>query len=246
MELRGLAVVVALAPATAASAQQAATAEGSAASSGSATHNAGSAGEQKVASDPPTLGSDVLRSPRRESPPPFPNAGIGARIGYGWAYADGVPDSFLLRLDYEAFFYIAPRHTVGGLVGFIYGFDWWHAKDKVPDNWGFANPVAVVGGMRVVIARAYVGVGVNAITIDQIDDDTGFGFCSPMALANIGLDIYGFTAMFDTRVARRWQIGSPDITQWVFSIMIGATLEAKHNRAFFEGRPVDRHRPDRR
>ena len=180
---------------------------------------------QPVAEDPP---------PSRPRPPPA-NVGIGARLGYGWAYSDGVPDAYLIRFDYEAFPFITDRHTVGGLFGFNLGFDYWHARDRVPDNWGLGLPFAFVVGMRAVAARGYVGVGVNAITLDQVDDDTGFGWMAPMALANVGLDLFGWNATFDTRVSRRWQFGAPDHTQWMFSIMIGATLEPKYNRSFFEG-----------
>jgi len=179
----------------------------------------------------PSLASDVRPAPPYEPAP----VGIGARFGLGYAYADGVPDAWLLRFDYETFLFIAPRNTVGGLFGFLTGFDYWHAKDGMPDNWGFGMPAAFVVGVRAVAVRGLVGLGTNAFTIDQVADDTGFGWLAPMALANVGLDIHGVTAMFDARVSRRWQFGADDHTQWMLSVMIGATLEPRHNRRFFDG-----------
>ena len=208
MELRGLAAVavaVALAPASA-RAQEAAAPQ----------------------TPPPSLASDVRPAPPYEPAP----VGIGARFGYGYAYSDGVPKASLFRFDYEAFLFIAPRNTVGGLFGFLTGFDYWTAR---PDNWGFGLPAAFVVGMRAVAVRGLVGLGTNAFTIDQVADDTGFGWLAPMALANVGLDVYGFTAMFDARVSRRWQFGADDHTQWMLSVMIGATLEPRYNRRFFDG-----------
>ena len=235
MGLPGLAVVVVCALAAPAAAQQAASEPGAGSGgSGSSGHTAASGSE---------LGSDVVR---RESPHKFPHAGIGARLGYGWAYAGGVPDAYLVRLDYEAFLFITPRHTVGGMFGFIYGFDYWHARDGVPDNWGFGMPTAVVIGMRAVVVRGYIGGGLNAITVDQVADDTGFGWCSPMAIANVGLDLFSFNVTFDTRVSRRWQVGSPDITQWMFSIMVGATLEPKHHPRAFGADPQSHAPPGQR
>ena len=223
MELRGLAaalvvlaaalVVLAAAPAAAQTAAEPGAGSGSAAQ---------------------TLATDVRPVPPHEPAP----VGIGARLGYGWAYADGVPDAHLFRLDYETFVFITPRHTVGGMFGFLTGFDYWKGGEK--DNWGFGLPAAFIIGMRAVAVRGYVGAGVNGFTIDQWNDDTGFGWMAPMAVANVGLDLFGFTASFDTRVSRRWQFGSPDHTQWMFSVMIGAVLEPRHNRRFFEGDPKRR------
>jgi len=212
MELRGLATAfVALALAPAAQAQTAA--------------GEGSAGN--------TLATDV----RPHDPGERPNVGIGARLGGGLAYADGVPDAWLMRLDYELFPFLAPRHAFGGLFGFTVGFDYWHARRGVANNWGLGLPAAFVVGMRAVAVRGYLGVGVNAMTLDQVADDTGLGWMAPMAVANVGLDLFGVNASLDTRVSRRWQFGAPDHTQWMFALMIGATLEPKHNRAFFDGRP---------
>ncbi|HEY5944646.1 MAG TPA: hypothetical protein VIV40_04105 [Kofleriaceae bacterium] len=224
MELRGLAALVvgfALAPATS-QAQQA----------------AGDPAEPVTDSaHPQQLGTDLRPRPS----PTAANVGIGARVGGGLAYSDGVPDAWLFRFDYEAFLYLAPRGTVGGLFGFLTGWDYWHARSG-PNNWGFGMPTAFVIGMRAVAVRGLVGFGVNAFTIDQVNDDTGFGWCAPLALADVGLDIHGLTLMADARVSRRWQFGADDHTQWMFSVMVGSTLEPRYNRAFFDGpAPGSRH-----
>jgi hypothetical protein len=213
MELHGLvtvAIVLAAAPAAPALGQTAASEPG--------------AGSQ-------TLASDVKPQPPRD----FANVGMGARLGAGVAYSEGVPDAWLVRLEHELFPFITPRHTVGGLFGFMIGFDYWHARDGVPNNWGIGLPASFVLGMRAVAVRALVGLGVNALTIDQVDDDTGFGWFAPMAMANVGVDLFGWTAMLDTRVSRRWQFGAPDHTQWMFSVMIGRTFEPRHDQAFYNG-----------
>jgi hypothetical protein len=218
MELRGLAalvMVVGLAPGAAV----AQTAAGSAADRGPGDSEIGTPGTTDV---------------RPRAPHGSANVGVGARIGGGVAYADGVPDAWLFRFDYEAFLYIAPRGTVGGLFGFLTGFDYWKSSNTT-DNWGLGLPTAFVVGMRAVAVRGLVGFGFNALTIDQVADDTGLGWCAPMAIANFGLDVHGWTVMADARVSRRWQFGADDFTQWMFSVMVGATLEPKHNRRFFEG-----------
>jgi hypothetical protein len=187
-----------------------------------------------------TAASDTAAKPqpasdiRPANPQGSANVGIGARMGGGVAYADGVPDAWLFRFDYEAFLYIAPRGTVGGLFGFLTGFDYWKSSNTT-DNWGLGMPTAFVVGMRAVAVRGLVGFGFNALTIDQVADDTGLGWCAPMAIANLGLDVHGWTVMADARVSRRWQFGADDFTQWMFSVMVGATLEPKYNRRFFEG-----------
>lgn len=223
MDLRGLAAlaVASFVGAGAADAQTAASLDDAGTAAGAAT--------AEVAK-PAQIASDVR--PRYPHEPA--NVGVGARIGGGVAYADGVPDAWLFRFDYEAFLYIAPRGTVGGLFGFVSGFDYWRSND-VSNNWGLGLPTAFVVGMRAVAVRGLVGFGFNALTIDQVADDTGLGWCAPMAIANLGLDVHGWTVMADARVSRRWQFGADDFTQWMFSVMVGATLEPKYNRAFFDG-----------
>ena len=171
------------------------------------------------------------------APPQPQDVGFGGRIGGGVAYAEGVSDAWHARLDNETFLFITPRGTVGGLFGFLTGFDFWRGE---PNNWGFGLPTAVVVGMRAVALRGMVGVGFNGLIVDQVDDDTGVGFAAPLALANLGLDVHGFTVLADARVSRRWQIGAADHTQWTFGVTIGATLESRHNRAVFDSRPGPR------
>lgn len=173
-----------------------------------------------------TAATDERPSARRE----VPKVGIGAHVGGGVAYASGVPDAWMARLEYEAFPFLAPRGTVGGLFGFLGGIEYWRGG---ADNWGMTTPFAIVGGMRAVAVRGYVGFGLDMAGIDQVADDTGFVYCAPLALASLGLDVRGITVMADARVSRRWQIGADDHTQWMFGLMVGSTLEPVRDQRYF-------------
>lgn len=174
-----------------------------------------------------TAATDERPSPRRE----IPEVGIGVHAGGGVAFAAGVPDAWVARLEYEAFPFLTPRGTVGGLFGFLGGLQYWRGG---ADNWGISAPVALVLGMRAVAMRGYVGFGLDMAGIDQVADDTGFVYCAPLALASLGLDVRGITLMADARVSRRWQIGAADHTQWTFGLMLGKTLEpARDRRSFY-------------
>jgi hypothetical protein len=190
-----------------------------------------------VASGTAAAQPSAVELPPAPSQPP--NVGFGARLGGGVAYANGVSDAWHARLDNETFLFITPRGTVGGLFGFLTGFDFWRGE---PNNWGFGLPTAFVVGMRAVVLRGTIGVGFNGLIVDQVDDDTGVGFAAPLALANLGFDIHGVSVLADARVTRRWLIGADDHTQWTFGVTIGATLESRHNRAAFDGRPAQRRR----
>jgi len=152
------------------------------------------------------------------------NGALGMRLGGGVAYANGVSDAWLARLDYEMFLHLPPRGTVGGSFGFGAGLDYWRGE---PDDWGIGFPFTFFIGVRAPLVRAHVGWGFDYLIVDQVDDDTGVGLFAPLALLNAGIDIRGWTLAADARVLRRWQIGAPDHTQWMFSLMIGGTLEAK-------------------
>ena len=155
------------------------------------------------------------------------NGALGMRVGGGAAYANGVPDAWLVRLDYELFLHLPPRGTVGAVLGYVVGLDYWRGA---PDNWGFGLPFNFVLGVRAPFVRGYVGWGFDYLLVDQVNGDTGVGFAAPMALVNLGVDINGWTVIADTRVTRRWQLGAPDHTQWMFSVMVGGTLEGKRER----------------
>jgi hypothetical protein len=175
-----------------------------------------SAAAQPVATGPvpaPPLPHAVDRSPA-PTPPAHPPAGLGANLGVGWA-----GDGWLARLDYDVLPVMAPSGEAGAVFGFTPALEIWRAK---PD-WGFAIPVAVVGGIRVLPVRATLGVGFDALLVDVVADDTGVGLWAPFACASLGLDVYGARLGVDARVVRRWQIGAPDFTQWQLAIYAGYT-----------------------
>jgi hypothetical protein len=145
--------------------------------------------------------------------------GIGADLSFGWAGQRNGPSGWSARLDYEILPFFDPA-KIGGLVGFMPGFEIWSSGE---DNWGFSLPVAIVGGVRVFPFRVVLGGGVDAMLVDQVDDDTGFGMYAPFALGKVAIDIMGAQLGVDARVGYRWQIGAEDHTRWQLSFYLGFT-----------------------
>ncbi|HWO18138.1 MAG TPA: hypothetical protein VNO30_05160 [Kofleriaceae bacterium] len=159
-------------------------------------------------------------------PDPHPPAGLGGALTIGRAGMSGTPTGWLVRLDYEAFPILAPRGIAGPILGFHVGWEFWRAtpgRDR-----GLALPMAVVLGVRAQPVRATLGVGVDALIVDEVNDDTGVGLYAPFACARGGGDIFGIQLGADARITRRWQIGAPDHTQWQLGVFAGVTWESKH------------------
>jgi len=149
-----------------------------------------------------------------------PPAGLGIDIAFGWAGQRNGPSGWSARLDYEVLPFFDPSER-GGLFGFQPGFEVWRSGE---DNWGFSLPVGVVGGVRIFPMRLTLGVGLDAIVIDQVDDDTGFGLYAPFALAKLGVDVFGAQVGADARIGYRWQFGAEDHTRWQLGIYVGYTM----------------------
>lgn len=150
---------------------------------------------------------------------PHGPVGLGMDLAFGWAGQRNGPSGWSARLDYEVLPFFDPR-KIGGLFGFQPGVEVWSSGD---DNWGFSMPVAIVGGIRVFPLRFTLGGGLDAILVDQVDDDTGFGLYAPFALAKLGVDVFGVQVGVDARVGYRWQIGADDHTRWQLSFYAGYT-----------------------
>jgi hypothetical protein len=133
---------------------------------------------------------------------------------FGWA-----DDGWVARLDYELFPVMWPHGTVGPLLGFMSGLEYW----RDGDDKGFSVPVLWTGGVRAYAMRALLGVGIHAITIDSVGGDTGVGLWGPIAMASIGVDVWGVRVGVDARATRRWQIGADDFTQLQLAISVGYT-----------------------
>ena len=88
-------------------------------------------------------------------------------------------------------------------------------------------PVAIALGVRAPRVRAMGLVGIEAIFVDVIADDTGLGLYAPFAGGRVAVDVAGWYAGADARVERRWQIGAPDHTQWQASVVLGYTWETR-------------------
>ena len=151
-----------------------------------------------------------------------PHAGLGGGLAIGTQRQDGV-DGWVARLDYEAFSVLAPRGTFGGLFGFVPAFQLWRAGE----DWGLGVPVAIALGVRAPRVRAMGLVGIEAIFVDVVADDTGVGLYAPFAGGRVAVDVAGWYAGADARVERRWQIGAPDHTQWQASVVLGYTWETR-------------------
>lgn|GEM_PF-3909872 len=148
--------------------------------------------------------------PRRPHPP----AGLGGGAVFGWA-----DEGWVARLEYELLPVMAPHMTFGPVVGFLAGFEYWGDGDDK----GFSMPVVWAGGVKVKAMRAILGVGIHAITIDKVDDDWGGGAWGPIAMASVGLDIWGVRVGIDARATRHLNLGAPDWNQLQLGISVGYT-----------------------
>jgi hypothetical protein len=91
------------------------------------------------------------------------------------------------------------------------------------DNWGGSVPLAIVGGVRTFPVRFTIGGGVDALLVDQVNDDTGFGLYAPFAMAKLGLDVKGLQMGWDARIGYRWQFGADDHARWQLGFYVGYT-----------------------
>jgi hypothetical protein len=152
------------------------------------------------------------------------HVGFGGQLAYGMAYADGIPDAWALRFEEGMYPVIATPREIGPILELTLGTDYWRAGHG---TWGLALPVEVRIGVRAEVARAAIGFGADAMLIDQVHGDTGFGMFAPLVSATAGLDIAHVTLLADARVVRRWQFGADDYTQWMFTLGIGYTFETR-------------------
>lgn len=182
------------------------------------------AAAQPIATGPrsPEPAQPIAVDPGRPEPA-HPPAGLGGALTVGRAGMSGAETGWLVRLEYEVFPVLAPRVIPGVIFGIHVGYEAWRAA---PD-WGLSVPVAVVFGVRAQPVRATIGVGVEGLVVDVVDDDTGVGFYAPLACARVGADVLGLQLGADARIVRRWQIGAPDHTQWQLGAFIGGTWESK-------------------
>ncbi len=143
-----------------------------------------------------------------------PPSGIGASAVLGWA-----SDGWMARLEYELLPVMWPHGTVGPIVGLVGGLEYWRDED----DQGFSLPLVLTTGIRAYAMRAMLGIGVHALTIDNVAGDTGVGVFGPIAMATVGLDVWGVRVGVDVRATRRWQFGADDFTQLQLGISVGYT-----------------------
>lgn len=131
---------------------------------------------------------------------------------------------------------LVPGHTVGGYArlgadfaltedperarlvwGFWEAYEGWLGNDAG----GFAIPIVFFAGFRAPPVVATLGAGLNALTIDRLDDDTGVGVLSPRADLRLGLDFGGVFVLATSDVQRRWMWGRDDITLLQAGLALG-------------------------
>jgi hypothetical protein len=144
--------------------------------------------------------------------------GIAGHLAFGAATANGLSTAWVARFEDELLL-AEPHGSVGPLAGFAIGYDYWRAGRG---TWGTSLPVQMILGYRAYGVRITGGLGFDAILLDQVHGDTGFGLYAPLASASAGLDYKGFSLLADVRVVRRWQFGADDFTQWMFTLSVGA------------------------
>jgi hypothetical protein len=170
-----------------------------------------SAWAQKAATAVSDGAPQTAVEPRRHAHPP---AGLGGSAVFGWA-ADG----WVARLEYELFPVMAPHGRFGPLIGFSTGMEYW----RDGDDKGFSVPVLIVGGVRFLPMRVLVGVGIQAFTLDVVNDDTGVGAWGPIAMASASIDLWGVRVGVDARATRHLELGAPDFNQLQLGISVGYT-----------------------
>ena len=152
---------------------------------------------------------------------PHPHAGFGGGLALGAARERGRDAGWVARLDYELLPALAEPGRFGGAFGFEPSLQIWRAGG----DWGVGLPIAIALGVRAPHVRVEALIGVEVISIEQVDDDTGVGLYQPLAGLTAMVEIAGWHAGVDGRVTRRWQIGAPDHTQWTGTFFVGRTWE---------------------
>ncbi|MGE0870096.1 MAG: hypothetical protein AB7P03_16145 [Kofleriaceae bacterium] len=164
-------------------------------------------------------------------PPKRDEVGMGGPVHPDAVFANvsvhggRVYDGWLARVEAEGMMgEPAPKATP--LLGVALGLEaWGHSGD-----WGIAMPFSVNVGLRVSPLRITLGGGIDLVAVDRVADDTGVGFYSPLACANVGFDVFGIRLGVDGRVVRRWQIGAADFTQWQLAAFVGKTFDPPARR----------------
>lgn len=173
----------------------------------------------------------IALEPKRERP--HPPAGLGGSGGWGWAQQHG-RTAWMVRLEQEIFPVMAPNRRFGGVFGFLIAAEYWRDdRGGGAVDQGFSLPFVIAGGVRTPVARALLGFGFEAINIDSIDTDAGFGMYAPLAMATVGVDVAGIRIGVDARAVRRWQLGADDFTQVQFVITAGYTLSTVTNKPYY-------------
>jgi len=86
---------------------------------------------------------------------------------------------------------------------------------------GFAIPVVIFAGYRRAPFVATLGAGLNAFTLDRLDEDTGAGILSPRGEVRLGLDFGRVFVLATSEAQRRWMWGREDITLLQGGLSVG-------------------------
>jgi hypothetical protein len=130
------------------------------------------------------------------------------------------------RFGGEGWFTKDPESS-GPIWGFWDGLEGWGAKNAG----GVAIPVIFFGGYRAKPMLATLGLGFNVFTVDNLDDDVGFGIFSPRAHARIGFLAGPVMIAANAEAQYRWLWGRDEIPM----IQAGLTI------GYGEPQPPERH-----
>lgn len=170
-------------------------------------------GQQKKQNPKPPLVIAGDPEPEPERPRRSPD-GAGPRVTFGRAITEGIADGFYGRFETE--YFQADDILIGG---FLLGLEGWGS----PNGGGGGIPISVYWGVRAPFYASIkapalflsVGLGVNTIIIDYVNEEAGFGLFAPFGTGVAGFEIFpGGRVLFDARAEYRWQWAAPDRYQF--------------------------------
>ncbi len=138
-------------------------------------------------------------------------------VSGGLAYPSGAGNAFYGRA--ELGINLGDRHGPQFTL-MPFGLEGWGGRH----GGGGSLPVTLQVGYRVSVLYAGIGVGVNALSFDQVDDTRGVGALSPLAQAKLGLVFGPVSVLADLRGEYRWQIGRDNLPLVTGGLTLGITF----------------------
>jgi hypothetical protein len=152
-----------------------------------------------------------------EPPPPAPPpppiiiqesryvADLWPRATGGRAFTEDIADGWFGRIEMDVS-YAEESWGPGFIGGTTIGLEGWGSSD----GGGGGVPLGNYAGFRAPLVISLIGVGVDLLIWDYVQDDGGFGIFAPFGMASIGVDLDVFRVSADMRAQYRWQWGADD------------------------------------